>query len=344
MYKKIFLFLLLALVPYIGNATETKDNVVKLRIYGHAYLEDKNNPLLNFEVYLKKNDQEISSTKTNKEWYYDFLIDNREDYINLCIKSTSFSSIQNVNFCSVVSAFQKIWKEIDWVEVREVEYDFYTNKSWENLNERLEKDITNSETQSAYQQMEDTKILYEEKNKIKEAEDKKMKELEDLKAKYNMPNNTEMSGPLESIQIIGTVVWDPNIHSDLLPSKTNIIITDHYGTILKEEELSNTHDFNIIVRPKEWDFFLHPVNFKVENKQFGKDGSLLYKSEYRLITKEKNIVNIVLWAYKKDDNKVQVVRESSLLLFFEILSIIIVCMLLIVIIIKNRKKINTNDY
>ena len=118
-----------------GNVSaEEKD--IKIRVYGHVYNENKNTPIKNMSVYIKKDGKILWNWKSSKEWLYDIIIDNRTDYLNVCIESNSFTEIKNSNYCVTVSAFQKIGRIINDIEVREVEYDFYTNSQWENLNER----------------------------------------------------------------------------------------------------------------------------------------------------------------------------------------------------------------
>ena len=343
--KLLMLLLITLSIPQTSlYAEEEKD--IKIRAYWHVYNEDKNNPIKNMSVYIQKNWSVLWNWKTSKEWLYDIITDNRSDYLNLCIESNSFSSLKGIKYCVTVSAFQEIWREIDGIEIREIEYDFYTNSKWENLNELYEEEITNQTTEDSFNQYEETILKNRDIEEVKIAEEVKLAELEKKKTEYKMVSNTEMTWPLEAIQIIWTVKTNSWTIEELDYNRTYVIISDHYWNKLKEEKLNKYYDFNITVRPKQNTLFLHPINLKIENRQFTKikwESIAVYEASYKLITKEKNIFNIVLDKKQFNEfNETKLVKEK-----FPILSIIsILCLVIIsiILIINNRIYTKRNDY
>ena len=332
MKKIIILFLILFLTH--GNIW-AEEKKVKLRIFWYAYEENKNKPISNINIYVEKNKKILWNEKTTKEGLYDMVIENRDDYLNLCIESWINSSIKWVKFCNVVSAFQWIWKIVDGVEIREISYDFYTNSSWENLNERYENEITNEDTEKAYDEYQENINEKREQNKIIEQEKIRAEEIEKQKAEYKMVANTEMSWPLPSIQIIGTVKSETGV---LKPEKTYVQVFDHFWNLLKEENIDEEGKFNINIKPKWEPVFLHPVNFKALNREFNKiNGEIipLYNSEFRLITNEKNIINAELKKRKYTSyDKTINIRKG-----FPYISLLIIMFLfstIIIVVIKNK--------
>lgn len=89
--------------PATGQAKE-----IRLLIYGHVYDTDKNHPVRNMRVYTKKDGKELESGKTDPSGQFQLVGANREDFINLCVESTEFSSLKNVSLCETVSIFQKV--------------------------------------------------------------------------------------------------------------------------------------------------------------------------------------------------------------------------------------------
>ncbi len=339
---KIFLIIYLTTSFMV---TEAKELEVKTRVYWHVFEENKNKPIKNVSVYIKKNWKILWNWKSNKEWLYDIIIEDRSDYLNLCVESNSFTEIKNINYCVTISAFQEIKRIIDDVEVKEVEYDFYTNKRWENLNQRYEEEIVNKKTEQDFSEYQE--ILMEEKEKEEKriAEEQKKAELDKLKSDYKMVNNTEMTWPLEAIQIIGTVKsssWSTEIDYN----RVYVIAMDHFGNKLKEEKLSRLHDFNMVVKPKWGWVFLHPVNLKIESREYKKiEWEIVsrYENEYRLITKEKNIVNIKL--KKKEFSEMdKTIYEKEKFPIFTFIFIIMLLSIFIVVVIKNRIKNKREDY
>lgn len=326
------------------NQTFAEEKEIKVRIYWHIYNEDKNNPIKDISVYVEKNDKVLWSWKTNKEWLYDLVIDNRSDYLNLCIESNSFTKLKNINYCVTISAFQKLWRVVDWIEIREVEYDFYTNSKWENLNQLYEDEITNESTEESFSEYEENIQIKREEEERRLAEEERLAELEKMKEKYKMVNNTEMTWPLEAMQIIGTVKSQSWTNFDY--NRTYIIAMDHQGNILKEEKLNKYYDFNITVNPKENEIFLHPVNLKIENREYEKvnwENIYKFENEYRLITKEKNIINIELKEKQITKfDKILYIKEK-----FPFIGIIIIIALIFItsiLVIKNRIRLKRNDY
>ena len=328
-----------------GNVSaEEKD--IKIRVYGHVYNENKNTPIKNMSVYIKKDGKILWNWKSSKEWLYDIIIDNRTDYLNVCIESNSFTEIKNSNYCVTVSAFQKIGRIINDIEVREVEYDFYTNSQWENLNERYEEEVTNQSTEEAFDEYQETILQEREKDEERIAEEERLAELEKQKAEYKMVANTEMTWPLDVIQIIGTVKSLSGTTQDIDYNRTYIIAIDHYGNKLKEERLNKYYDFNITIHPKNEKVFLHPVNLKIENREYVKiegENILKYEPEYRLITKEKNIVNVKIREKKvgKMDKTLYVKEKLPILSILFILGFIVISMIVVV---KNRINAKRQDY
>ncbi len=345
--KTLNIILWIILLLWIFHSTYAdNEKEEQIRIYGHVYNEDKNNPLKNMNVYTIKNWDILSTWKTTKEGKFDQVLKNRSDYINLCVQSTSYSTIKSIDYCVTISAYQKMWIEVDGVIIREIEYNFYTNFKWENLNELYEEEITHEKTEEDFTEYEENILIRQEEAEKKEAERLKQELIEKNKAKYKMVSNTEMSWPLESMQIIGTVKSGSWANEELDYNRTYITVVDHKWNKIKEERLSKLYDYNITVKPKEIEVFLHPVNLRVENRQYNKIGDdfiQVYENEYRLVYNEKNIFNIVLEPKNITElDKTKEVRSN--LPIIEIISIILVLIFWIIIIIKNKTNINTNDY
>lgn len=328
------------LLPGLHVHASSWELPIQIRFYGHVFLEDKNTPLENMLIEIKKNEDIITSGRTNKDGTYDLVSDNRTDYVNLCVSSTEFSTIKNIDYCVVVKSFQGPGRIIDKkIEVREVEYSFFTNEKWENLNELLENEINNTETEEEYQKYED--IISEQKVEleIKELETKKTEELEKQKVSYRMPNNTEMSGPLDVMTIIGTITSESWSSLDL--SRTTIEIYSHEWKMIHSYSLEEYKDFKIILEawknvPEK--IYLHPLTMRIKNSQkqmIDGESIPLFQEEFRLINREINIHNIVLKPYQKNNIKQQFERAN-----FPFISLGFIIFILItwsLIIIKNRK-------
>lgn len=333
---KNFFFIIIFFFILWFNIIWAQASDIKVRFYGHVYLEDRNNPLNNIKVYVIKNGVIIWESKSNKEGVFDFVIDNREDYLNLCIQSTEFSQNKNIDFCETISIFQKAGRNINWVEVREVEYTFVTNSKWENLNQRLENEISNIATESAFNEYELIKWGIQQEKENKEAEEIKLKELEEKKAQYKMVNNTEMIGPLNNIQIIGTVI-DKDKKMDI--KRTYIRVVDHLWNTLEDKLLWDFQDFNLNISAGEWKVFLHPLNLIIYNNQrqdIKWEKFPLFQTEYRLVTKEKNIFNIELKPYKYNEFKDKYVIQREKFPFLWIILIVWLLLSTLVLIIKNK--------
>jgi hypothetical protein len=148
------------------------------------------------------------------------------------------------------------------------------------------------------------------------------------------------------IQIIGTVKSLSGTTQDIDYNRTYIIAIDHYGNKLKEERLNKYYDFNITIHPKNEKVFLHPVNLKIENREYVKiegENILKYEPEYRLITKEKNIVNVKIREKKvgKMDKTLYVKEKLPILSILFILGFIVISMIVVV---KNRINAKRQDY
>jgi len=346
--KKLILALifLLSVWSSLIHNVSAEEWEIKIRIYWHVYDEDKNNPIKNISVFIKKDWKILGNWKTNKEWLYDIVIDNRTDYLNLCIESNSFTEISTIKYCVTVSAFQWISRTIQDIEIREVEYDFFTNKKWYNLNQRYEDEITNKKTEEDFEEYQDIILQEREDEAVKEAEEVKRIELEKLKAEYNMVSNTEMTGPLEAIQIIWTVKTLNWNNKDLDYNRTYIIVLDHFWNKIKEERLNKYYDYNITVTPRENKVFLHPVNLKIESREYHKvegENIMIYEPQYKLITKEKNVVNIKL--KKKEISKIDkttYIKEGFP--FFTIIFIISFILIVIILIVQNKIHSKREDY
>ena len=275
---------------------------IKILIYGHVYNKDKNNPINKMRVYIKKNWQELASGKTDASGRYDIIHENRDDLLNLCIESTEFSSIKNVSLCETVSVFQKIGTIVDDVEVRELEQDFYTNEKWENLNESYVKEITHSDEEAAFSEYEDNMQYYQDKADKAKTQEILSQKLDEDKAKYKMPANTEMTGPLKSIQVIVSLMngkewntWSGSIW--LLPDETTLKFYSHQWELLREVKLSKLYDANFTVFPKGDPVFLNPAVLRVENSQTKTSNWKIvpaFNQAHFLLTKEKNIINFTL--------------------------------------------------
>lgn len=129
---------------------------------------------------------------------------------------------------------------MDGVEVRELEHDFFTNTKGENLNELYNKEVVHSDTEDAYTEYEKNLLENKDKEILAKAEAEYAKKMEVDKAKYSMPNNTEMTGPVKRMRIIGTIA-NPAKKSGtgtyLDPEKTFVRIYSHDGNMLKEKAL-----------------------------------------------------------------------------------------------------------
>jgi len=346
--KKLLITIAIFILP-LQSFAEEEIAEIKMLIYWHVYEDSKNIPINNLKVFIKKNWEILWTWKTNTSWFFEILTENKSEFLNLCVQSTTFSENKNIDFCETISVFQNIWRIIDWVEIRELEHNFFTNKEWQNINEALEDEITNDTNEYRLEEYQEN-INYEiEQNEIKEAENKKTEELKKLNAKYKMPNNTEMAWPLKSIHIFWTIdpLRDENWKPTLLYNKTKIEIISHEWKILKTVDLWQYYDFNFFVFPKNKNkIFLNPPVFKIKNRQIQDIENTridLYQPYYQILTKEKEIINLKL--EKKDfkiNDKIFYKKESPpfLLIIFLFFSVI----MWIIIYIKNKIYIKNNDF
>lgn len=321
-------------------------NEIKLRINWYVFNQHQNYPVKDVYVYIEKNNSILWKTITNKEGYYDFTIDNVTDFVNLCIEANIDSSIPGVNYCVTQSAFQKIWRFISWVELREISYNFYTNSKWENLNEILTSEKYHESYKESFNEYESILIKKREEERIQQAEVERMQQLKTMKEKYRMPANPELSWPLKEIHVIWVV--QPKNKEDNVFKTDRVYITlyDHKKNILDHVELNEYNDYNIIVRPKNEDVFLHPIVMKIENKQTikkGKNYHPIYKKEYRLLTNDKNIENIYLEDNTNDSKiKTTIIREN--IPFIAFILITLTWLIFIITIIKRKQRIKIQDY
>lgn len=339
--RKIILFLILLLTANLAYGDEPPEDTV--RVYGHIFENTKNNPLKHFFVTIEKDWETIADWKTNKEGAFDLVIKNRDDYLNLCIESTSLSEIQWVRICETISVFQNIWREVWWVKIREVEHDFYTNSKWENLQEKLLDDITHQSKEEAYNEY--IELIEEEKRKEQAEIESKRKEdeLAALKEDYKMPVNTEMLWPLESINIIWSVevIWTEH-RKELL----RVAAVSHSGKVLYSEPLDKYSSFDINLIPDNNGFFLHPVNLKIysiEKKIVGWKEVDLLKPKYKLITRQNNIINFKLEETTKED-LVKVVAQKEKFPFWLILIILWISIAFSVVKSNNKLALKERDY
>jgi len=325
-----------------------EDTPTKMLIYGHVYLQDKNHPLKNMKIYIKKDEIILSNWKSDASGLYQIVNNNRSDYLNLCLESTNFSEIQNVSFCSTVKVFQKIWQMIDGVDVRELEYDFYTNNKWENLNELYEKEITNSNMEQSYSQYEENVQKLKEEEKRRQEEDSLTKKRDEEKAKYKMPANTEMTWPLKSMQVIWVITnnlktWS---WSKIDTERVSLQVYAHNGILLKDEKLSDLSDFNFVIEPRQDPVFLSPATLKIESSEYTNvnwENRSKYQTLYFSLNKEKNIINAKLpnasyWFMERT-----ITRKEP----FPVLWIILIVSCLFIwwrLILENSRKNKYNDF
>jgi len=64
------------------------------------------------------------------------------------------------------------------------------------------KEITHSDEEAAFSEYEDNMQYYQDKADKAKTQEILSQKLDEDKAKYKMPANTEMTGPLKSIQVI----------------------------------------------------------------------------------------------------------------------------------------------
>lgn len=119
------------------------------------------------------------------------------------------------------------------MEIRNAEHDFYIGKDGSNLNERYINEIRNAPEDSAFDEYQHTLNENAEVAKTQSGELALQKEKEEMKAKYRMPANTEMTGPLKNVQIVGTLKANPGMDKD----KITVRVYSHEGKMLKERPL-----------------------------------------------------------------------------------------------------------
>jgi hypothetical protein len=233
-------------------------------IFGHVYLSDKNNPIGNIRIFIKKDGKELATGKTNASGLYEILSDNRSDYINLCMESTDTSKVKGVSLCEAVSVYQKLSRVVNGIELRDLEHDFYVNEKGENLNERLLKEIQNEPEDTAYEAYQATIEENKEKEILDTAIKKKEEEEKKERAKYRMPANTELPGPLKLIQAVGTLkVSDTSIDK----KKIFVRVYTQEGKLLKERPIGEFYEFRFDIEPKEGGVFLHPLVLEIRSSE-----------------------------------------------------------------------------
>lgn len=215
-----------------ASADAQKPAKIKNLVFGHAYEEDKNRPVRGLLVTAEKDGAVLGSGTTNESGLYEMVLPDRSDYLNLCVSSGT-SKLKGVRFCETVSLFRKVGTVVGDVELRETEQDFYTNARGEDLNERYASEIRNEDTERAYGEYE--RVLAENKEASEEraAAEEADKKAEEDKAKYRMPANTEMTGPVKEMQVVGTV----KLPKGADPAEFSVRVYGHDGEVLREKRL-----------------------------------------------------------------------------------------------------------
>lgn len=216
----------------LAAAEAQKPTRVKNLVFGHAYEEDKNRPVRGLLVTAEKDGAVLGSGTTNESGLYEMVLPDRSDHLNLCVSSGT-SKLKGVRFCETVSLFQKVGTVVGDVELRQTEQDFYTNAKGENLNERYASEIRNEDTERAYGEYE--RVLTENKDAAEEraAAEEAEKKAELDKAKYRMPANTEMTGPVKEMQVVGAV----RLPKGADPAEFSVRVYGHDGEVLREKRL-----------------------------------------------------------------------------------------------------------
>lgn len=138
-----------------------------------------------------------------------------------------------MSVCETVSVFQKVGALIDGVEVRELEHDFFTNAKGENLNQALVDEKTNEEDERAFEEYNSNVEAAKEREETEAAKAEAEKKAEEERAKYRMPANTEMTGPLKNMQVVVSVTngksgsGSSSSGTLLLPNETVLKVYDH---------------------------------------------------------------------------------------------------------------------
>lgn len=177
------------------------------------------------------------------------------------------------------------------VEIRDVEHDFFTSPIGENLNAQYEREVTNSDLEWAYNQFQDVANSNQADQKIEEERRIQEKRREAERAQYRMPNNTEMSGPLKSVQIIGNARKDDDIPFELYSIK----LYTHDGAKIYEWRLDNKGEFRIAISPVSSPVFLNPLTLEVtvdKSQEIEWITYPAYEPKYFLVNHEQTIAVI----------------------------------------------------
>lgn len=186
--------------------------------------------------------------------------------------------------------FQKVGTVVGTVEFRQTEQDFYIGAGGENLNERYLSEIRNEPTEKAYGEYE--RILSEnrEAEEERQAEEAAEEKADEEKAKYRMPANTDMTGPVKEMQVVGSV----RIPKEADPATFSVKVYSHGYVTLRDKLLGKARDFNFTVMPKDGPVFLHPLSMEISSTETAvtPDGGRVpkWKPVWVQLSKEKNIV------------------------------------------------------
>lgn len=308
-----------------------------------------------------------STLSLKKLWYYDIVIDipKSVEEVNICLKWKQDYS--HIKFCNPLKTFQKVWRQIQWVEIREITSDIYTNWKWDNLSQIYHNTTIKNQFEDEINEYYDTINLNYEKKLEEEAIQKQEEEFNNLKDKYQIHEGSYLKKPLTEIRlwwIIREVSDDNNSLNNIINSSKNelnsssnnnnnnkenntqkldyertiVKLFNHEGVLIKEQSLWPTFKYKFIFSSPSWKPFLHPLILKVENQQFQKiDGEYktIYQPEYRLITQHKSLINIDL-KKRKLENEIELIKKPEHFPLLEILLIIWFLYLLVVTHIKNR--------
>lgn len=339
--NKIVLYIVITIMLFINNNYIIHALDSSANIYWHVFFEDKNKPIKNVKVYTQYNDEITGEAITNKEWFYNFIINDSYDYINIC--ADWLYNSQKLHDCQTISVYNNVWRTINWIDYRDKEYDFFFNWDWVNLNDLYEEEISNSKMEeefSTYEIIERQNDIKLEKERIEEEERELAKKFQ---VQYKLPPSTELKWNLEEINIKWTVTsWDKDI---ILKNNTvSITFIDHFSNDLWTFYLNDNWTFQAKVKPKEWWMFKHPINMQISSNQ--KDITTkenIFNQQLRLIYSNQNIFNIVLEKKESIDESNIIVKRKHLPIL-EIILIIIIFITYSYLEVRNKKNILKYDY
>ena len=288
--RALFLAATLALFPLAASAAPAAPG--QLLVYGHAYYLDQNGPIAGAKVTVSRGGKAIASATSDRSGLWQALVANTGAFLDLCLEAP-LPGGGEASFCETASAFQLAPKSVAGVPAYRLEHDFFAGRSGENLNQRFEGEITHSDAARDLGEYEGAVAAAKDAEALAAAAKAKAAEDEALKARYRMPPNTAMTGPLKSMRVVGTVASASGAEK-LDPFTVTATAYGGDGRVLGTAVPGRYGDFYLELLPPGDAPFLTPAALKVSSSAKSLSGGSVreaYRDSWHRLASETTVVN-----------------------------------------------------